>query len=110
MSATGATGVTPDLSLNINPTAAGGSETPEPGTMQLGLNMAAKRVAQRGLRMEKRLHQPRQTTHGYSGGKRSSRALRMRWTTALHTHFVHAVELLGGHESMLKALTNQHCP
>jgi hypothetical protein len=23
----------------------------------------------------------------------------MRWTTALHAHFVHAVELLGGHES-----------
>ncbi|KAL6637461.1 hypothetical protein ACP70R_025033 [Stipagrostis hirtigluma subsp. patula] len=33
-----------------------------------------------------------------SGGKRSSRAPRMRWTTALHAHFVHAVELLGGHE------------
>jgi hypothetical protein len=33
------------------------------------------------------------------GGKRSSRAPRMRWTTALHAHFVHAVELLGGHES-----------
>ncbi|NP_001136686.1 uncharacterized protein LOC100216818 [Zea mays] len=32
------------------------------------------------------------------GGKRSSRAPRMRWTTALHAHFVHAVELLGGHE------------
>ncbi|KAL5681569.1 hypothetical protein ACJX0J_007954, partial [Zea mays] len=25
-------------------------------------------------------------------------APRMRWTTALHAHFVHAVELLGGHE------------
>ncbi|KAL6893508.1 hypothetical protein ACP4OV_007606 [Aristida adscensionis] len=33
-----------------------------------------------------------------SSGKRSSRAPRMRWTTALHAHFVHAVELLGGHE------------
>ncbi|PWZ21648.1 putative transcription factor KAN2 [Zea mays] len=30
--------------------------------------------------------------------KRSSRAPRMRWTTALHARFVHAVELLGGHE------------
>lgn len=36
---------------------------------------------------------------GSGGGKRSSRAPRMRWTTALHAHFVHAVELLGGHES-----------
>lgn len=35
-----------------------------------------------------------------SGGKRSIRAPRMRWTTTLHAHFVHAVELLGGHESM----------
>ncbi|XP_074573731.1 putative transcription factor KAN2 [Curcuma longa] len=30
--------------------------------------------------------------------KRSIRAPRMRWTTSLHAHFVHAVELLGGHE------------
>ncbi|KAK4746494.1 hypothetical protein SAY87_012806 [Trapa incisa] len=30
--------------------------------------------------------------------KRSVRAPRMRWTTSLHTRFVHAVELLGGHE------------
>jgi hypothetical protein len=32
--------------------------------------------------------------------KRNVRAPRMRWTTTLHAHFVHAVELLGGHESM----------
>lgn len=31
--------------------------------------------------------------------KRSTRAPRMRWTTSLHARFVHAVELLGGHES-----------
>lgn len=31
-------------------------------------------------------------------GKRSARAPRMRWTTTLHARFVHAVELLGGHE------------
>ncbi|KAF8407561.1 hypothetical protein HHK36_006695 [Tetracentron sinense] len=30
--------------------------------------------------------------------KRSSRAPRMRCTSSLHGHFVHAVELLGGHE------------
>jgi hypothetical protein len=118
MSTTGATGVTPDLSLNINPPspAAGGGETPEPGTLQLGRDMAAKTVAQHGIWVEKRLHQPRQTTHGFKkssgagGGKRSPRAPRMRWTTVLHSHFVHAVELLGGHESMFKARTNQHCP
>lgn len=32
------------------------------------------------------------------GGKRPMRAPRMRWTTTLHARFVHAVELLGGHE------------
>ncbi|TKY75112.1 transcription factor KAN4 [Spatholobus suberectus] len=32
------------------------------------------------------------------GVKRSTRAPRMRWTTTLHAHFVHAVQLLGGHE------------
>jgi hypothetical protein len=31
---------------------------------------------------------------------KGSRAPRMRWITALHAHFVHAVELHGGHESM----------
>jgi hypothetical protein len=31
--------------------------------------------------------------------KEELHAPRMRWTTALHAHFVHAVELLGGHES-----------
>lgn len=36
-----------------------------------------------------------------NGGKRSVRAPRMRWTTTLHAHFVHAVQLLGGHESKL---------
>lgn len=32
--------------------------------------------------------------------KRSARAPRMRWTSTLHARFVHAVELLGGHESI----------
>ncbi|XP_071692413.1 transcription repressor KAN1-like [Rutidosis leptorrhynchoides] len=30
--------------------------------------------------------------------KRSMRAPRMRWTSTLHSRFIHAVELLGGHE------------
>lgn len=33
--------------------------------------------------------------------KRSMRAPRMRWTSTLHARFVHAVDLLGGHESRL---------
>lgn len=32
------------------------------------------------------------------GSKRNMRAPRMRWTSSLHARFVHAVELLGGHE------------
>ncbi|XP_031736531.1 probable transcription factor KAN4 isoform X1 [Cucumis sativus] len=35
---------------------------------------------------------------GFGSIKRSIRAPRMRWTTTLHAHFVHAVQLLGGHE------------
>ncbi|KAK6118016.1 hypothetical protein DH2020_048241 [Rehmannia glutinosa] len=31
-------------------------------------------------------------------GEKSMRAPRMRWTSTLHARFVHAVELLGGHE------------
>uniref|UniRef100_A0A7N0U4D0 Myb-like domain-containing protein n=1 Tax=Kalanchoe fedtschenkoi TaxID=63787 RepID=A0A7N0U4D0_KALFE len=31
-------------------------------------------------------------------GKKNMRAPRMRWTSTLHARFVHAVELLGGHE------------
>ncbi|RRT33438.1 hypothetical protein B296_00054029 [Ensete ventricosum] len=34
--------------------------------------------------------------------KRITRAPRMRWTTTLHDRFVRAVELLGGHESMIR--------
>ncbi|KAL3505238.1 hypothetical protein ACH5RR_035079 [Cinchona calisaya] len=33
-----------------------------------------------------------------NGLKRSVRSPRMRWTSTLHAHFVHAVQLLGGHE------------
>jgi hypothetical protein len=39
------------------------------------------------------------------GSKRSVRAPRMRWTTALHARFMHAVQLLGGHESKLSSHT-----
>nr|KAJ0201531.1 hypothetical protein LSAT_V11C600340730 [Lactuca sativa] len=30
--------------------------------------------------------------------RRGARAPRMRWTSSLHAHFIHAVQLLGGHE------------
>lgn len=40
--------------------------------------------------------------------KRSMRAPRMRWTTTLHARFVHAVQLLGGHESTLISFSQSH--
>lgn len=40
--------------------------------------------------------------------KRNARAPRMRWTTSLHARFVHAVELLGGHESILPLKLFEH--
>ncbi|CAL4917958.1 unnamed protein product [Urochloa decumbens] len=85
----------------------------------LGLETATAQLqdGQCDIGQQQRLHQPSQiqrfkksssasslpgsmarSGNGSGGGKRSSRAPRMRWTTALHAHFVHAVELLGGHE------------
>jgi len=44
--------------------------------------------------VKSRMMMPRQQSN-----KRNMRAPRMRWTSSLHNRFVHAVELLGGHES-----------
>nr|CAB3466353.1 unnamed protein product [Digitaria exilis] len=112
----------PDLSLHISPpspaAAAGGGEmqAAEPRLLlgRLELGTAAKKTddaaapPRHGGLIHQVLQRPNQTTHGGfkkssggggGGGRRgSARAPRMRWTTALHAHFVHAVELLGGHE------------
>ncbi|KAM0824487.1 hypothetical protein ACQ4PT_070174 [Festuca glaucescens] len=108
----------PDLSLHISPPSATNIGGDESTKLCLGLDMVtAQRNGHSDLR--KRLHQPSQIPRfkksscdsqaGSSGGaarsgtgaggKKSSRAPRMRWTTALHAHFVQAVQLLGGHES-----------
>ncbi|KAL3640788.1 hypothetical protein CASFOL_015756 [Castilleja foliolosa] len=57
------------------------------------------------LQMPRNYHQQpqhqfkRSPIRGMTGVIRTSvRAPRMRWTTTLHAHFVHAVQLLGGHE------------
>ncbi|CAN6338778.1 unnamed protein product [Urochloa humidicola] len=113
---------TPDLSLYISPpspaTTAGGEIPAAQPRLLLGLELdtataaktddaAAQRHGGAAHQVQQRLHQPSQTAHGFKkssggggggGGRRSARAPRMRWTTALHAHFVHAVELLGGHE------------
>lgn len=41
--------------------------------------------------------------------KRNMRAPRMRWTSSLHARFVHAVGLLGGHESKHSTSLSVHC-
>ncbi|PIA52412.1 hypothetical protein AQUCO_01000347v1 [Aquilegia coerulea] len=82
-------GVEPKLSLGIE------MERFDPSPISL----------QRNLHYLHHLHHPqmfgkefKRNSRMGNGGKRSVRAPRMRWTTTLHAHFVHAVELLGGHE------------
>ncbi|KAL6012499.1 hypothetical protein ACLOJK_002988 [Asimina triloba] len=76
-------------------------------TLTLGFEMATtyETPASQLHRHCQHLHQPqnygrefKRSSRVVVGGKRSVRAPRMRWTTTLHAHFVHAVELLGGHE------------
>ncbi|KAK4796521.1 hypothetical protein SAY86_028847 [Trapa natans] len=40
----------------------------------------------------------KRSSRAIGGLKKNARAPRMRWTTTLHAHFVHTVQLLGGHE------------
>lgn len=81
--------------------------------LSLGLEMPAFLINipspnQIPLNIQNRLHyQPQIYGRGFkrnsrlaTGARRSVRAPRMRWTSTLHAHFVHAVQLLGGHESM----------
>ncbi|KAB1220423.1 putative transcription factor KAN4 [Morella rubra] len=78
-------------------------------TLSLGFDMANLShppvQLPRSLHHHQHNHQPqiygrefKRNARLISGVKRSVRAPRMRWTTTLHAHFVHAVELLGGHE------------
>ncbi|XWS25699.1 hypothetical protein CRYUN_Cryun27aG0089900 [Craigia yunnanensis] len=84
---------------------------PRPGepTLSLGFEMAdlsPPHLQQpRNLNHHQHQYQPqiygrdfKRNTRMINGVKRSIRAPRMRWTTTLHAHFVHVVQLLGGHE------------
>ncbi|KAG0450639.1 hypothetical protein HPP92_026634 [Vanilla planifolia] len=92
----------PDLSLQISPPAFSASEASAETTLSLAFD-ATPAVAPRQLYMDHH-HDHRhpqvfkKSVRSGHGGKRNVRAPRMRWTTSLHAHFVHAVELLGGHE------------
>ncbi|URE17630.1 hypothetical protein MUK42_11012 [Musa troglodytarum] len=72
-------------------------------TLSLGLEAPGSSVADRHDHHDQLRHHQiygfKRNSRSAHGGKRSVRAPRMRWTTTLHAHFVHAVELLGGHES-----------
>ncbi|XVF36197.1 hypothetical protein REPUB_Repub19eG0037500 [Reevesia pubescens] len=87
-----------------------GYSNPGPGepTLSLGFEMAdlGPPLLQQPRNLNHNQHQYQPQIYGgdfkrntrINGVKRSIRAPRMRWTTTLHAHFVHAVQLLGGHE------------
>ena len=77
-------------------------------TLSLGLNRASLnplplQIQRKFLHFQPQIygHEFKRTSRMTHGVRRSVRAPRMRWTSTLHAHFVHAVQLLGGHESML---------
>jgi hypothetical protein len=88
---------------------------PSEPTLSLGFDMAdlSSQTLQLPRNLNHHHHQPqlygrnfKRSARMINGVKRSVRAPRMRWTTTLHAHFVHAVRLLGGHESNI--LKNLH--
>ena len=95
----------PDLSLHISlpffaPPSHNSDFTHQNGCFHFGYQPA--HVARPRHQAYNLLHGRRRDfkpTVGGCGVRRSIRAPRMRWTTTLHAHFVHAVQLLGGHES-----------
>lgn len=93
-----------------------GYSNPGEPTLSLGFEMADLGQPPQLQQLRNNLNHHQQQQHQYQphiygrdfkrnarmingGVKRSVRAPRMRWTTTLHAHFVHAVQLLGGHES-----------
>lgn len=95
----------PYFATGINPTATVNGFSVEPfikshpllhhhsTSSQYGVVGSNSEASSSGLMRSSRLILPKLPT------KRSMRAPRMRWTSTLHARFVHAVELLGGHES-----------
>ncbi|GLT92197.1 hypothetical protein SLE2022_100480 [Rubroshorea leprosula] len=84
-----------------------GNLGPAEPTLRLGFEMADLSPLQLQRNVGNQHHQFQPQIYGrdfkrnarvINGVKRSVRAPRMRWTTTLHAHFVHAVQLLGGHE------------
>ncbi|PKU62590.1 putative transcription factor KAN4 [Dendrobium catenatum] len=64
-------------------------------TLSLGFEPTIAMAPQHNSQIHHESTRNSRTSHG---GRRSIRAPRMRWTKSLHARFIHAVELLGGHE------------
>lgn len=81
-------------------------EEEEP-TLKLGLDNAAEYAHMQYLYHHNHNHQHHQPQiygrdfkrNSRSERKKSARGPRMKWTDTLRAHFIHAVELLGGHDS-----------
>lgn len=84
----------PTLSLTLNTSMPDPAQSKSSGMVDLARNNFYNHQDQRP-----RMYKLKKSSRSGQGGKRSIRAPRMRWTTALHARFVHAVQLLGGHES-----------
>ncbi|KAJ3708883.1 hypothetical protein LUZ61_012588 [Rhynchospora tenuis] len=82
----------PTLSLTLN------TSMPEPAHCKSGMVDMAGNNFYDNQDQRSRIHKFKKSSRSEKGGKRSIRAPRMRWTTALHARFVHVVQLLGGHE------------
>ncbi|XP_078180206.1 putative transcription factor KAN4 [Carex rostrata] len=89
------TGNEPTLSLTLNPS----MPDPAHSNSKSGLlDLAQNNNFYSHQEQRPRVYKFKKSSRSEKGGKRSIRAPRMRWTTALHARFVHAVQLLGGHE------------
>lgn len=105
--------------INLSMDSSGSSESEVSRGQELSLNLGSEIAAFDAPPPQTRgnfhhLHHPqlygcqfKRSARLFNGGKRNIRAPRMRWTTTLHAHFVHAVELLGGHESKLKNMERE---
>ncbi|KAG7020543.1 putative transcription factor KAN4, partial [Cucurbita argyrosperma subsp. argyrosperma] len=97
----------PDLSLHISPPSNSGSTGSDLSNETAGFYLPAKPHMGLPLELETSFNNGRHFNdhlpqiygrHFKRAAKMGIRAPRMRWTTTLHAHFVHAVQLLGGHE------------
>lgn len=91
-----------EVGFFANPSPGSGSGAEPPG-LSLGLGTTSSTVpadagGRHGHHLQGASFKRAGAARAGGSSKRSVRAPRMRWTTALHARFMHAVQLLGGHE------------